>query len=197
MNFTNADYFTFNIDNTMFLTGQTGSGKTEFARRLINNYENTYKPKDMQYAIFDLKMVEFAGDMHKPEYLYFDIVTDSVVGLNKLEELAADAQKRAALDKIHPLLFVYIEECDMSCLDQSRFDNAVTKINKYAKQANIKLIYSTSRVSPDTISMKLLKSFDLIAAGKLYEDAYSYLGLPIPKNQPPYSFMIVDNKNKQ
>ena len=193
MNITNADYFTFNAYNSIFLTGKTGSGKTEFARKLINNYENAYTPKEMQYVIFDLKMVEFVGkDDCTPEYLYFSIITDSNYGLEKLEELAAIAKARTTL-KNKPILFIYIEECDMAYLDQQRFDNSVITINEHAKQANIKLIYSSSRVSPDTISKKLLKSFDLILAGKLNNDeAYAYLGIPKAKNLPPYSFTIID-----
>ena len=85
----------------------------------------------------------------------------------------------------------------MAFTDQSRFDNAVIKINKHAKQANIKLVYSTSRPSPKTISMKLLDSFDLIVVGDLANDRdYTYLGVPKNINLPPYSFMIVENKNK-
>ena len=193
MKITNADYFTFNADKSIFLTGQTGSGKTEFARKLINNYENAYTPKEMQYVIFDLKMVEFVGACSRaPEYLYFSIITDSSYGLEKLEELAAIAKARSTLND-SPILLIYIEECDMSYLDQQRFDDSVITINKYAKQANIKLIYSSSRVSPDTISKKLLKSFDLVLAGKLNNDeAYAYLGIPKAKNLPPYSFTIID-----
>lgn len=193
MNITNADYFTFNEYNSIFLTGKTGSGKTEFARKLINNYKNTYTPKEMQYVIFDLKICEFVGeDSHTPEYLYFSIITDSNYGLEKLEELAAIAKARKTL-KDKPILFIYIEECDMAYLNQQRFDNSVITINKHAKQANIKLIYSSSKVGPETISKKLLKSFDLILAGKLNDDeAYAYLGIPKAKNLPPYCFTIID-----
>jgi DNA segregation ATPase FtsK/SpoIIIE-like protein len=195
MNITTADPFTFDKSNTMFLTSQTGTGKTEFVRRTIHKFEDAYTPKEMQYVIFDLKAVEFIGeDNHKPEYLYFSIITDSNYGLEKLEELAAIAEARTTL-RYNPILFIYIEECDISCLDQQRFDNAVIKINKSAKQANIKLIYSTSRVASDTISKELLESFDSIATGKLYDDAsYAYLGVPKVKNQPPNSFTIVGNE---
>ena len=81
----------------------------------------------------------------------------------------------------------------MAYLNQQRFDNSVITINKHAKQANIKLIYSSSKVGPETISKKLLKSFDLILAGKLNDDeAYAYLGIPKAKNLPPYCFTIID-----
>ena len=55
----------------------------------------------------------------------------------------------------------------MACRDQNRFDNALITINQNAKKANMKLIYSTSSPRTDTVSKKLLNSFDLVLSGIL------------------------------
>ncbi len=94
-----------------------------------------------------------------------------------------------------PLIFICIEECDMAFIEAPRFENALIEINANAKQANMKLIFSTSRPSPSVISKKLMNSFDLIVAGRLASDAdYEYLGVPKQQNLEPYSFTIVENK---
>lgn len=84
----------------------------------------------------------------------------------------------------------------MAAIDQDRFDKAVITINNNAAEANIKLIYSTSRPSPDVISKKLLKSFDLLLCGPLANADYSYLGVQIIElNQ--YQFSITEQKDRK
>ena len=86
----------------------------------------------------------------------------------------------------------------MAMVNQERFSKSVMTINNNAKQANMKLIFSTSRPSPDVIPRPLLESFDLIIAGELSSDAdYEYLGVPKPKDWEQYSFIVVNNKDSQ
>lgn len=204
---TNADYFTFNVDNSIFLAGQTGTGKSEFVRRYIRRIEKAYTPEEMQYVIFDLKQVEFSthfastGEVNekgaKAEYLYKDVIFDPNEGLDVLEELADLSDERIKGSITKPFLFIYIEECDMAMVNQERFSKSVMTINNNAKQANMKLIFSTSRPSPDVIPKPLLASFDLVIAGELASDAdHEWLGVPKPKTWERYSFVVVDNKNQ-
>lgn len=122
------------------------------------------------------------------------VIVDSEKGLDVLDELAELAVKRAENNAEDPLLLIYIEECDMAMLDQQRFDTALITINTHAIEANIKLLFSTSRPSPDVISKKLLESFDLILAGELASEAdATYLGVPqIPSER--FGFSIRSNK---
>ncbi len=192
MNITNADYFTFNVHNSMLLIGQTGSGKSYLVHQLIKRFESAFKPEEMKYAIFDLKCIEFNityEDGAKPEYLYCDVIEDPNVGFDKLDELANLSSERAAQDNPRPFIFIYIEECDMTMINQERFDKAVITINQNAKKANIKLIYSTSRACEATISKKILKSFDLILQGRCDFELPDYLGIH-NAGQDSYNFSV-------
>ena len=168
MNTTNADFFTFNAHSTMLIIGQSGSGKSYLVRRLIDRYIQSRSPVELKFAIFDMKQVEFVTPEDiNPEYLLFDVVLDPTSGLDKLDELAEAAQKRVAENTFSPLIFVYIEENDMARVDPSRFEEALINLNHVAKDANIKVIYSTSSPSPESVSDKLAESFELILSGTL------------------------------
>lgn len=191
---TNADYFTFNVDNSMLLTGQTGTGKTHLVRKLINAIQATHTPEEARFALFDLKQVEFSDT--NPHYLFFPVVKDPGVGLDKLDELADLSVSRASSDDKKSLLFVYIEECDMAAADQQRFDKAVMMINKNAKKANMKLVYSTSRPAPGVVSKNLIASFDLILSGQLASQADAdHLGVPFRDGAKtePYTFLVTQH----
>lgn len=196
MNVTNSQYFTFNVNNSLLLVGPTGTGKTEFVRKYLRRLEAGFTPEQMKYAIFDMKVVEFDTKYEegaKKEYLYCDVVTDAVKGLDVLEELATLSDERISKQLTTPFIFVYIEECDMACVDQARFDDAVIKINQNAKVANMKLIYSTSRPAKDTISKALLHSFELLLAAHLASDAdYEYLEIPKVQLTAPFDFSLTE-----
>lgn len=168
MNTTNADYFTFNAHNTMLLIGESGSGKSYLVHKLIDRYVQSHTPEELKFAIFDMKQVEFVTPEDiNPEYLLFDVVLDPTSGLDKLEELTRTAQNRVAENTTNPLIFVYIEENDMAHLDPSRFENAMVNLNLIAKEANVKVIYSTSSPSPESVPDKLAGSFELILSGSI------------------------------
>ncbi len=197
---TDADYFTFNVDNSAFITGQTGSGKSYLVEQLIKRYANDKTSDDIQFAFFDFKQVEFGNWVNHPEEdkykiadkLYCPVVTDPEEGLSKLEELAELSKKRADKDIKKPLIFIAIDECDAACVDQNRFDKAVITINHNAKDANMKLIFDTSRPAPDVISKELLQTFDLVLAGQLASKVDAdYLGVPYIENIEQYSFVVV------
>lgn len=171
MNTTNADYFTFNAHNTMLLIGQSGSGKSYLVHKLVDRYIQSHTPDELKFAIFDMKQVEFVTpeDINS-NYLLFDVVLDPTSGLDKLDELVRIAQNRAGKNTTSPLIFVYIEENDMAHVDLSRFEEALISLNRVAKDANIKVIYSTSSPSPESVSDKLAESFELILSGTIRSD---------------------------
>jgi DNA segregation ATPase FtsK/SpoIIIE-like protein len=194
MNITNADYFTFNVDNSMFLVGQTNTGKSYLQAKLIGGLVKAHTPETLQFVLLDMTGYDYwdLREKHK-DFIQTDISFKSEDALQALEELAKLSDTRKGKSITKPQIFVCIEECDMAVLDQSRFDNAVSKINTNARQANMKLVFSTSRPSTDVISKSLLRSFDLIAAGHLASKRdYKYLGVPMARHQEPYTFIIVE-----
>jgi DNA segregation ATPase FtsK/SpoIIIE-like protein len=197
MNITNSDFFTFNVHNTMFLAGETGSGKSVLQDKLIEKMVAAHSPDTLQFVLLDMTAVDFSflKDEH-PEYIQKSIEIKSDDGLEMLEELAVLSEKRVKEAITKPLIFLCIEECDMAASDQTRFDAALMNINHNAKQANMKVIYSTSRPSADVVSKQLLNSFDLIVAGKLASKADNkYLGVPsVIYDFPPYGFVVIENE---
>lgn len=183
----------------MFLTGQTGSGKSVLQDKLIERTVAAHTPDALQFVLLDMTAVDFSflKDEH-PEYIQRSIEAQADDGLDELDELAELSEKRVSEGITKPLLFLCIEECDMAAINQARFDAALIKINKNAKKANMKVIYSTSRPSADVVSKQLLNSFELIVAGKLASKADSkYLGTPsVIYDFPPYGFMVLENERE-
>ena len=183
----------------MLLVGQTGSGKTELVRRYIRRLEQAFTPKQMQYVIYDLKQVEFtAGTDDGPDekYLYTPVRTGKPEDMDYLEELTDLAQARAdgneAKDK---LLFIYIEECDLAAQYPGRFHAVIMRINKYARRANMKLVFSTFSPRGNIIPPDFRDSFELILSGhlasKYYEEIlgiYDTHGIMFP-----YEFIVKEN----
>lgn len=170
MNEPNKDYFTFNVHDSALLVGQTGSGKTELVRQYIRCLEKVFTPEQVKYVIYDLKMSEFNPKWEsgaREEYLYTSVRTGKPEDMDYLEELADLAEKRAAREKNDQMIFIYIEECDMAVQYPGRFHDVVMKINNNANSANMKLIFSTSRPSPEVIPVNFRNSFDLILSGPL------------------------------
>lgn len=194
MNTTNKDYFTFNVHNSALIVGQTGSGKTELVRQYIRRLEQAFTPEQMKCVIYDLKMVEFDPKWEggaKQEYLYTPVRTGKPEDMDYLEELAELAEKRTAEEDPQPMVFTYIEECDLAAQYPGRFQDAVMKINANAKRANMKLIFSTSRPSPDIIPSNFRDSFDLILSGTLASEAdEKTMGIPGATSLLPHEFIV-------
>lgn len=196
MNTTSADYFTFNVHYSALVVGQTGSGKTELVRSYIRRLEQAFTPEQMQYIIYDLKQVEFDPGWDggaKVEYLYTPIRTGTPEDMDYLDELADLAQARADGDKPKDkLLLTYIEECDMAYAYPDRFSKAVMRINRYAAQANMKLIFSTSSPSAEFMTPDFRDSFDLILCGlfSLNPKYTETIGIPQAVSLSPYQFIV-------
>lgn len=199
MNITNKDYFTFNVHNSALVVGQTGSGKTELVRTYIQQLEETYTPDQLQYAIFDLKMVEFQrkGTVGaKEEYLLHPVLSGGDQGIEYLDALADLSQARANADNTTPFIFIYIEECDLAMQYPGRFHDAVIRINHNAKKANMKLIFSTSRPSTTIVTKDLLNSFDLVLSGTLSSEVDERtVGIPGATKLNQYEFAIREIKS--
>ena len=191
MNVTTSEYFTFNVDNSLLLVGKSGSGKSVLCEALFKRYINAKSPDELRFVILDMTGVdaEILRDEH-PEYIEELIEFDTDKAFNSLEKYAKLAAE--GREGEHSQLFIFIEECNMPRANQARFDSLVETINKNAKKANMKLIYSTSVINPDTISKRLMKSFDLILVGHQYDsEARKYLGVSDTDDFTEYGFIVV------
>jgi DNA segregation ATPase FtsK/SpoIIIE-like protein len=197
MNLTTSEYFTFNVDNSLLLVGQTGSGKSVLQDELIRKLVASNSPETLQFVLLDMTSADYwdLRQDHK-EFIKKYVAINSDEGLDVLDEMAALSEKRKNQQDPLPQLFICIEECDMAVLDQSRFDKALITINANAKKANMKLIYSTSRIGEQTISKDLMKRFDLILAGLVAdEETETFLGVPKIENRENYTFYVIENRN--
>ncbi len=192
MNITNAEYFTFNVDNSMLLVGMTASGKSYLMNRLIEDLVESHTSDELQFVLLDMTRVDFSYlRKEKPDYIQA-YENNPEKAFEILEEMVALSEARAKQQNAQPLLFICIEECNMAALDQARFDKLVTAINSRAKAANMKLIYSTSSPRITVVSRELQKSFDLTIAGKMSSSAdYELLGVPVPTPHNMYDFVVV------
>ncbi len=193
MNVTNADYFTFNVHHSLLLLGQTGTGKTVLVDKLITGLVNSHTADELKFELLDMTGVDFwlLRD-HYPNYVSSDLKYYAEPALATLEYLAEMSSVRKDSRGVEQLLFVMIEECNMSILDQARFDNAVVTINRNARDANMKLLYSTSRPGPKEVSGKLSQSFDLILAAELSREDRDRLELPVADNLSRYDFTVTE-----
>lgn len=185
----NADNIDITNGKSLFITGQTGSGKSYLVHKMIESLEETFG-SELKYALFDLKQIEFQreGVDYHSQYLLFGVVTNSELGLERLEYLARIASMRLRMKENLPRIFIYIEECDMAYLDQQRFDKAVIAILEHAHETHMQLVYTTSRPSHDTISKNLLKHFDRVLLGNITGPITQLGTSQIPK-LPSYSFI--------
>lgn len=191
MNITNAEYFTFNVDNSLLLVGQTGTGKSVLEEKYLKRLITSHTADELKFVLLDMTGVDFSDIRENhPEYILEDIKFDAEKGLELLNRFATTVAERMETRTSIPLLVLCIEECDMAAVDQKRFDEALIKINGYAKVANVKVIFSTSRPAPDVLSKLLINSFDVILAGTLGESDYEYLGIPMPREHNRYDFIV-------
>ncbi len=198
MNVTNKDYFTFNVDNSMLLCGQTGTGKSVLQDKHIDEMVKAHDPATLQFVLFDMTQCDFWDLREKHKEYVMKYVTDmaSDKPFELLDEMADLSEKRIMESVTKPLIFILIEECNMAATDQKRFDKAVITINKNAKRANMKLVYSTSRPAPDVVSKELIASFDLILTGQLASEADAeHLGVPYRSKSEPYSFLVTQHSD--
>lgn len=179
----------------MFLTGQTGTGKSVLQDRLFERMVAGHTPESLQFILIDMTQVDFEGLKENHKEFIQKYTTDSSEGLDILDEVAKLSVERINDGVTKPMILVSIEECDMAAIEPARFKASITKINENAKAANIKLIFSTSRPSPDIIPKDLLKTFDLTVSGILASQVdHDHLGVPVYNDQKNYEFIIVENK---
>ena len=118
-----------------------------------------------------------------------------VTGVRVLRELVEYANLRIKKQQKFPALVIYIEECDIAAQHQEKFDKLMISLIDKAKDANFCIIYSTSRVSKETIGYELLKHFEIILASRLAEGSTKYLGIEDTSEISGHNFIRIDNQS--
>lgn len=197
MNTTNAEYFTFNVDASLLLVGQSGTGKSVLEDKYIERLLKAYTSDKLQFVLLDMTAVDFSQLRDdNTAYILEDVRVDANKGLDVLQQMVEKAEERAAAHDTELLIVVCIEECDMAMVDYDRFNDLLTRLNSVAAEANMKVIFSTSRPSPQVLSEKLIASFDLILAGKLTDTDYAFLGIEKPLTYEPFNFVVKQHTTK-
>jgi energy-coupling factor transporter ATP-binding protein EcfA2 len=181
--------------SSFLLVGQTGSGKSYFIHQMIGDLEAAYTPQDMKYALFDLKAVEFytEGEDYNQKYLLFGVVTDPVIGIERLEYVSRIVDMRIRMKESKPFIFVYIEECDMAYTDNERFNKAIINIAQHGEEVNVQIAYSSSRLADKiAASDSVLGAFSARLIGQLASDFdATRLGVQTPDVNSRYDFRLI------
>ena len=188
----NRTNFSINDDTSILLVGETGTGKSELVHSLLEQLKTSYTPDEVNFVLFDLKQVEFQDE--DVEYLYKDVITSVVTGVRVLRELVEYADLRIKKRQKFPAIVIYVEECDIAAQHQEKFDKLMISLIDKAKKANFCIIYSTSRVSKETVGYELLKHFEVILASRLPKNSTKYLGIEDTSEISGHNFIRIDNQ---
>lgn len=129
----------------VLMVGAPGAGKSFFHRHVYRDLVENRLPKDIAFLFFDATGQD-AREWQHSSFLYRPIVRDPKTGLQILEDLWAESERRHILAPNIPELIVHIEEDTFAKYDRARFDRALRGILAHRRTNGIYIFYSTSIV---------------------------------------------------
>ena len=157
----------------VLIAGTTGSGKSVCTNSLIISLLYKSSPEDVRFIMVDPKMVELAPYNGIP-HLLIPVVTDpkkaagalqwavyemmkryktfSELGVKKLEEYNAVAQKREDLPHMASVVVVIDELADLMLVAAKEVEESICRVAQMGRAAGMHLVIATQRPSADVIT---------------------------------------------
>ena len=157
----------------VLIAGTTGSGKSVCTNSLIISLLYKSSPEDVRFIMVDPKMVELAPYNGIP-HLLIPVVTDpkkaagalqwavfemmkryktfSELGVKKLEEYNAIAQKREDLPHMASVVVVIDELADLMLVAAKEVEESICRVAQMGRAAGMHLVIATQRPSADVIT---------------------------------------------
>ncbi len=157
----------------VLIAGTTGSGKSVCTNSLIISLLYKSSPEDVRFIMVDPKMVELAPYNGIP-HLLIPVVTDpkkaagalqwavfemmkryktfSELGVKKLEEYNAIAQKRDDLPHMASVVVVIDELADLMLVAAKEVEESICRVAQMGRAAGMHLVIATQRPSADVIT---------------------------------------------
>ncbi len=157
----------------VLIAGTTGSGKSVCTNSLIISLLYKSSPEDVRFIMVDPKMVELAPYNGIP-HLLIPVVTDpkkaagalqwavyemmrryktfSELGVKKLEEYNAIAEKREDLSHMASVVVVIDELADLMLVAAKEVEESICRVAQMGRAAGMHLVIATQRPSSDVIT---------------------------------------------
>ena len=157
----------------VLIAGTTGSGKSVCTNSLIVSLLYKSSPEDVRFIMVDPKMVELAPYNGIP-HLLIPVVTDpkkaagalqwavfemmkryktfSELGVKKLEEYNAIAQRREDVPHMASVVVVIDELADLMTVAAKEVEESICRVAQMGRAAGMHLVIATQRPSSDVIT---------------------------------------------
>lgn len=155
----------------LLMGGSTSSGKSVQIQAIILSFLIKYSPDQVKLLLLDPKVVDFSVYERVPHLLDGRVITDVREGVNALERLHSEMQRRFELftntgtrtiddynaklpdgEKLPKIVVIVNEMSDYMCFCRKEFENAVVRLAQMARATGIHLILATQRPNTDVIS---------------------------------------------
>ncbi len=157
----------------LLIAGTTGSGKSVCTNTIITSLLYKSTPEEVRLIMVDPKMVEL-GIYNGIPHLLIPVVTDpkkaagalqwavtemmkryrtfSEVGVRKLEEYNAYAERTGSVDKMPSIVVLIDELADLMLVAAKEVEESICRVAQMGRAAGMHLVIATQRPSADVIT---------------------------------------------
>ncbi len=149
----------------VLIAGTTGSGKTALARTLLASLARFNRPDDLLMVLIDPKGRGF-GPLARLPHVLGNVVADPVAGVERLEQVVAEMERRDHAGEHSPLLVVAIDElADLLQTGGKPVEAAITRLAQRGRQAGIHLVACTQKPTAALIGAAMKANFPVRLVG--------------------------------